>query len=382
MKQFLTLLFILIAAVGAAFGQRKNPPAPLIYKAPVKADFKDFIAEDKSFSITFPGVPTTVKRDMNKAVATIRSVYRQGSNSMVTVFEFEGDIENSRETTFKLLKSSLQSQPKLKIEAERDIEVDGMPVKEFDYTEDLKFIKIRVFVSGKRIFELRSDVTNWGWLNQFNKDRVAEFEVETKRFFESFKLEKPKKETIPIGFLGITNETSYINNFLGISLDFPAGWHLEDVLEIGAETNVGLELLKTKEERYDRMLADVVKKEVIIFGVTNKESGESSGENLLIGVMKVGEKDTDPAVLVKNTRDFFLKNPKIKLHQDIKNEVIKGEKFSTLMFETTVEGIKIYQKLRLTIRKGYSVNFTISCLDADGCEPLEKVFDSLKLNTK
>jgi hypothetical protein len=384
MKNLLTLLAIFQFGAVFVFSQKPlPPPAPLIYKAPLKTDLKDFTAADKSFSITFPGTPKTVTRDMDKAIVTTSSVYRQGSNSVVSVYEFQNNLEEIREKAFELYKSSLRTSPKMTIEAEREIEFDGMPAKEYDILEDFNFHKIRVFISGKRIYELKNDVTNWHILTKYNKDKAADFENETKRFFDSFKLLiKSQKETVPLDLLGITNETSYVNPFFGFSLEFPGGWSLDDPLEIDNRKNDGLAILKTNQEKLDRVLANAVKSEVIIFGVNNKKSGEPNGESFLVGVMKLPAGVSDAATVLKDTRDFFVQNPKIKLHEDVKNVEIKGVRFATMTILTTVADNKIYQKLHVTVSKGYSINFTISYLDEDGRKTLEQIFDSLKFNLK
>src|SRR5688500_6824742 len=122
MKKLLISLFVISLCAGLGFAQnkRKAPPAPLIYKAPAKIDLKEIVAEDKSFSVTFPGAPKTEKRDMEKAFVTISRVYRQGSNSIVSVYEFKNDLEAIKETAFEFYRTSMEKSPQIKIEAERD----------------------------------------------------------------------------------------------------------------------------------------------------------------------------------------------------------------------------------------------------------------------
>ncbi len=386
MKYLIILLLVMNAGAVFVYSQKKlkQPPPPLIYKAPDKTELKEFTAEDKSFKITFPGVPKTDKRDMDKAIVTIASVYRQGSNSVISIYEFKNDLEDMKETAFALYKSSLEKSPKTKIEAERDLRFDGIQAKELDVLEDLKFQKIRLVISGKRLYELKNDVTNWHIISKYNKEKVSEFEVETNRFFGSFKLLDvvKKNNAIPLDFLGISNETTYVNNYFGFALEFPEGWYNSDPLEIEDRKNAGIEALKTNREKTDRAFADAANKEVIIFAVSKKKLEEGGSENFLVGVMKLPENETDANALLISSKNFFLTNPKIKLLEDVKNIEKNGVKYATVSFVTTIGDQQIYQTLFITIRKGYSVGFTFSYLDESGLKSLEKIFETVKFNLK
>ena len=381
MKFYFTLLFILAFGAVPGFSQKtsKQPPAPLIYQAPAKTALKEFVSQEKNFSIVFPGVPTSGKRDLDPAEVTIFTVAGRGSNSIVTVIEFQGDLEDSRERTFDLFKASLLKSAKVKIEAERNVLFVGKPAKEFDISEDIKFYKIRIIISGNRIYELKTDVTNWHILSKYNPERAADFEIESKRFFDSFKLlETPKTQPVPIDFLGIVQETTYINKFFGFSLEFPKTWEVNDPLESDEEINAGVAALRTDEAKFNRMLAEAAKQEVIVFGVSNN-SGQSS-ENFLVGVLKLPIPQMDSQVLLKSTRDFFIQNPNIKLFEDIRSFEKNGVRFSTLTFLTTIQGFRIKQKIYNTVRKGYSITFTMSYMEEEQGKALEKIFESVKFS--
>lgn len=383
MKFYLTLLFILIFAAVSGFSQKqsKQPPAPLIYQAPDKTALKEFTSPETNFSAVFPGVPKVVKRDMDPAQVTVFSVARTGSSSTVTVFEFQNDLEDSRERTFELFKGSLLKSAKLKLEAERNVQFNGKAAKEFDISEDLMFYKVRLIVSGNRIYELKTDVTNWHILTKYNQDRVIAFENETKRFFESFRLlESPKQQTVPVDFLGFIRDTTYVNKFFGFSLDFPETWEANDPLESQEDINAGLEALRTNEEKFNRTLANSAKQEVLVFGVSNNRGAGQPSENLLVGVLKQPDPRIDSQAVLKVTREFLLQHPDIKVFEDIKNFEKGSVKFSTLTFLVTIQEFKIKQKIYITVRKGYSITFTLSYIDEEQGKALEKIFESVKFD--
>ena len=137
MKKFLILIFILnIFKINVLAQKMPPPPPPLIYNSPAKSDLKEFIPEDKSFQITFSGIPTKTEKEVEKNLITTYKVYRQGSNSLVNVIEFEDNVEDIKDKIYELARNSYLKQPKSKIEAEKDIQLDGRPAKVFEVLRD------------------------------------------------------------------------------------------------------------------------------------------------------------------------------------------------------------------------------------------------------
>ena len=383
MKQFLGILLLInLGAVGVFSQKPLPPPRALIYTAPAKTELKEFVAADKSFKATFPGTPKAETQDLDVATATFYRVYRQGSNSIVGVYQFQNDLEVARENAFKAYKDTIAKSPKVKIEDERDVDVDGIAAKEFDITEDLQFHKIRILISGNRLYELKSDVTNWQLLSKDNKDKAAEFVTEANRFFASFKLlaTEKKPEAVPLDFLGVFNENSYTNTFFGFSLEFPEDWYNYDPSEIEERKNEGVKIFKTDKEKVNRTLAESAKKEVIILVVSQKKYGEAGAANLMFSVLKLPDNRLTSENLVVSTKNLLLNSPIIQLSEDIKTIDMNGTKFSTIRFETTIGNQKIWQRLFVTVKKGYSVNFTMSYLDENGQKALENILKTLKFN--
>jgi hypothetical protein len=164
--------------------QAPPPPPPLIYKAPQKSEFKEFVSDDKTFQVTFPGVPKVTKQEMINASIISYRVYRQGSNSIADTIDFNSNLENNKEKFYEIIKGNLLKMSKSKIEAEKDFQINGKSGKEFDVLYDYQYQKIRILVVGKRVYEIRSDVTNWHIIGDKTK---KEFFDETERFFNSFR---------------------------------------------------------------------------------------------------------------------------------------------------------------------------------------------------
>lgn len=189
MKYLLCGIFILNIGVSIALAQSppsppSSPPPPLIYKAPQKSELRTFYAGDKTFQITFPGMPLVSKKEAQNGLVTNYRVYRQGSNSIVNTNDFRVDLEQNKGKLFEIIKAHLLKVPKSRIEAEKDILIDGTSGKEFDVLFDYQYQKIRILIVGKRVYEIKSDITNWHIIGDNTK---KEFFAETDRFFNSFK---------------------------------------------------------------------------------------------------------------------------------------------------------------------------------------------------
>jgi hypothetical protein len=175
------------------------PPAPLIYKAPEKSELKEFLSDDSKFQVTFPGEPKITKQEFENGFIITYRVYRQGSNSIVSVIEYKNNVEDKREEIIEHYKNTIfnipnkvysSTFPPPKITEEKDFQLEGIKGKEFAFESNMQFTKVRLLFVGKKVYEIKSDVTNWHILTKHVKDKVADFEQETKRFFDSFKFLK------------------------------------------------------------------------------------------------------------------------------------------------------------------------------------------------
>lgn len=393
------VLLVTVATVNTVFAQNKvktpsrrtvivqgnknvPPPAPLIYKAPEKSELKEFVSEDKTFQITFPGVPKITRQKVENGTLATYLVYRQGSNSIVNVADFDIDIENGREEIYASIKNDFLKTPKTTIKAEKDIEINGESGKEFDVLQDYQYQKIRILIIGTRLYEIKSDVTNWHIIGDSTK---KQFFSETERFFNSFShIKLPEKAVlqVPEGFLGAATTTSYKNTFFNFALDFPKDWYHFNEKEIEAGREGGLELLKTGKERTNKAFEEATRKETLIFAIAQRNTGIEKGSNLAIGVLKLPNNQITAETLLLNSKNVFLTNPKIKLVKDVEKLDINGTRFSTITIETNLDDDIINQKILTTIRKGYSITFVLTYFNSDGLKSLEKIVESLNSNVE
>jgi hypothetical protein len=379
MKYFLCLILVLTALHSVASAQEPPPPPPpLIYKAPDKSDFKEIVSEDERFQITFPGIPKITKQDLENAFVTIYSVYRQGSNSVVNTYDFKFDIEENKEKIFELFKNSILKNTKAKIESEKEIQIEGIPGKEFDVHNNLQYQKVRIFVSGNTLYEIATDVTNWHIIGDSTKKLFFD---ESERFFNSFKIINSQKIVTPVAnkdLLGSISNNIYRNAFFNFTIEFSPEWYSLNQTEIQGGKNLGQEALKTENEKLNKELEEAVKKETVILAISEK----TSGSNLAVGALKQPNNQITSEEVIAATRNFFLKNPNVKLIKDLENININGKRFSTVTLETNINGITINQKLLTTIQKGYSLTFVFTYGTKAGLDLLNKVMQTLKFDPK
>ena len=382
MKYFLSLAFLLNMFGLVVFAQPPAPPTPLIYKSPQKSDLEEFVSKDKTFQITFPGVPQVIEQSIEKALVTRYLVYRQGSNSIVTTTDFNFDLDDTKEKIYELVKDGLLKTPKSKLEAERKVQINGKTGREFDVLHSLQYQKVRIFVLGKRVYEIKSDVTNWHIIGDATK---KQFFDETERFFNSFKFNNLPENAVsqtPADFLGTADNTSYKNTFFGFTFDFPKDWHRLTNAEMQASKDGGNELLKTENERVNKAFEEATKREVAIFAITQKNLGSEAGTNLAIGVLKQPNSTVSAEAVAVATQKFLLTSPKIKLLNDTQKVKINKTPFSTFTVQTDINGIILDQKVYITMRKGYSLTFALTYQNSESQKAIEKIMQTLKFDAK
>ena len=189
MKFILSVVFTLniLGLVVTAQSPPPPPPPPLIYKAPEKTILQEFVSSNKDFKAIFPGTPQIKEEKLENGSFTMYRIYRQGSNSIVNVSESVTDIEKQKDKVYEMARANFLKEPRTKIESEKDVSNSGITGKEFSVTDNFTYRKVRFFITGKKVYEIINDVTNWHVIGEKTK---KEYFDETDRFFDSFKILK------------------------------------------------------------------------------------------------------------------------------------------------------------------------------------------------
>jgi hypothetical protein len=102
---------------------------------------------------------------------------------VVDTYDFAANMEENREKLFEAFKASFIKNSKATIETEKDIQIEGKPGKEIDVLDGYVYRKVRFFVSGRRLYEIKTDVTNWHIIGDLTKKSYFD---DTEKFFGSF----------------------------------------------------------------------------------------------------------------------------------------------------------------------------------------------------
>lgn len=195
---------LLLAAL--TFAQERSPqpppppPAPLIYSAPSDADLVEFTEQSGSFKATFPGQPREVVHDSGLIRERHYTVVRNGSMTRVIVLEFQDTIESRASEILSNLRKNVsgltRNPPKElgenpgKITVETVSEINGKTFDVLGYESAMFFTHFAFHITGKRLYVISTDVTNWHILKQFHPKIVNEFNAEADRFLRSFAITK------------------------------------------------------------------------------------------------------------------------------------------------------------------------------------------------
>jgi hypothetical protein len=198
-RTFLLAIFVSLVLCTFSTAQTPAPPPPaLIYSAPDRNLIREFVDEENNFRAAFPGTPKKETSTGENVTVVSYKVSRKGSASSVSIGTFPTDVSSRAEQLIAAYKNELgkrtvkgliPSKPS-NIAFERELQFGSVKGKEFGYESDLYFTQVAVFVLGNRMYEIKSDVTNWHILTDHYPEIVEAFYAEATRFRNSFSLLK------------------------------------------------------------------------------------------------------------------------------------------------------------------------------------------------
>ena len=142
------------------------------------------------------------------------------------------------------------------------------------------------------------------------------------------------------------------------------------------------EFYRTLGERNDKAFQESLKREVLLFAVSQRNETVEKGTNINIGLIKQPNSQANAKDIALATKKLVLLNPNSKVLKEIEDININGTLFSTATFQTDNNGQPIYQKILVIIRKGYSLTFVLSYKNEQGQKSLEDIAKSLRFDNK
>lgn len=183
-------------------------------------------------------------------------------------------------------------------------------------------------------------------------------------------------------FLGNIKDGVYKNNFFGFKINSPKELFLLNQDQITIVKEGGQEILKTQNERNNKLIEEAGQKEVILYAAAEKPFGAEKNSSLNISVRKQPSSQVTSEMVLTATKKLLLANPKIKLVQDKKNVNLGGENFSTIELQSKFNNQSINQKIFITMRKGYSLTFVLTYEEGESLQLFEKLIQSLSFTKR
>lgn len=178
-------------------------------------------------------------------------------------------------------------------------------------------------------------------------------------------------------FLGTTAEGAYRNGFFGFSLSFPKSWSSLNREQIEQSLAIGRDILKTREDKSNQVIEAAAEREVLILVITEKAKMLENIASLSVGVRKQAAAQITPEMVVDATRKLLLGNVGMKLVKDMQKVKLGGEAFASVELQNNWQGEYVYQKLYITVRKGYSLTFVITYKKSESLQAMENIMQSL-----
>jgi hypothetical protein len=183
-------------------------------------------------------------------------------------------------------------------------------------------------------------------------------------------------------FFGSVKDGIYRNTFFKFELKVPKDWMSLNDAEKEAALNVGVDALKTKNAKNNKALEEAARAEIIILLYAKKPLGTMENSVLAIGAAKQPSAKITPQMVVEAAKSLFLKNPKNRLIQDTKAEMIGGKNFASMVIDLDLNGTVLRLKYFATMIREYSMTASMSYDYSEELSEAEKSLRSIKFVSK
>jgi hypothetical protein len=193
--------------------------------------------------------------------------------------------------------------------------------------------------------------------------------------------QKAPAEPEPEKFLGALKGGVYRNDYFGFSLDTPASFYDLTPGEMVAAKDGGAKLLSDGVKGDRAAWEKAAKTEIFLMMVAEKGPGSLANSSLGIGAMRQA-RGVSARMVANASRDFLLKSPGLQLVKDTAQSMQAGKIFAGFELEGNFNGQRMFTKYRVTIHKGHSLTFVITYIEPASLEKFEKVFSTLRFDSK
>lgn len=390
-------VIFLFVPVASIFAQRTDSPPPALPPPPAveynETAWKTFAPPEGGFSILMPGQPVKSGRLIQSAgdllpyftftLRTAMAEYMAGYLDFPLALTEPGDLKTYYDGSRDQMKEILP----FKLATERDIYLEGRLGREMIFESEQDIIKARLLLVNRRLFQVLILTRKY----QNSPPAIIRFYESTiHKFLDSFKVTDlkvtDKPDVAPPGDLakvdpGRIENSTYINQYFGLKVSLPSGWHVEEREKSEAILQVGSELLKGSDKQFNAAINKSIANTILLFTFTKVPFGPESALQAAVqcGVQRMNNPGTTSYMYMLSTKKYLLDSSlHYKITRDIQTQPVGGLDFSVLEAEKTSGNVIVKRKYYCTIRKGLALFFAVTYVTEEDRLVLEKMMQTVK----
>ena len=367
-------------ALTGAPPKRSTPPD-------YEAAWRELVSKEAEFKIVFPGVPARrlVPRDKKPGEKMLfYTVFHAGGEFDVAVSDYPYVVEDldALNSAYDQFLGYFQEKPGQKIESSREVTAGkhiGREVSVKD-TEKEAWIRARVFVIGKRLYQLIAISPS---------EQSSEFyEKNARRFFDSFQFTGAQPSITEIaarplpqnirGEIGI--DAVYRNEYFDFSMAFPEDWQELNPDEMALAAEAGKTVFGGADAKQNARIDASLRRTISLVAISKLTFGLPQNAMLWVSA----DKTTNPTQTLRQIAELNQKTlqERMKTGANVTRPAyetkIGGENFSALEVEIEAYGSKVKQKLFLAKRKDYVLRVLQFYFVNDDAAEMSNIVKSLK----
>lgn len=169
----------------------------------------------------------------------------------------------------------------------------------------------------------------------------------------------------------------YENTMLGLRIRFPKSMAVDSKAEAEGGIKKGIELLKQGTKEDEAQIAEMLRKERIIFAIRIPPTEDSVGASLNVTIKK-DENNADVWKSAEKTIEYFTQSGKMKLEKPASTEKHGGLELVTFTLSMDYLNARIFSTNYSTKRNGYLLTFGISYVNSGEFTKMEAVLKGIE----
>ena len=186
--------------------------------------------------------------------------------------------------------------------------------------------------------------------------------------------------TVGLEDMGRLDGVNYVNNFLGLSFSIPGDWIVvqgrnKEIAESSKKIVANEEAKKRAE--YERS----IEQSTILLGLTRVPAGDPNNASVLVIAERISSPAIKNGVDALRTMETMTKNTSfvVEFQNGIRSETINGVEFGAATVKTTAPTGSFMQKVYMTIKSGYALEFFFTYQDPVHVATFDRLMSTVKI---